>query len=284
MNEVIIMKKIRQRKNNMRKQYMIAAGVCIVSAVSLFAIYDNVWKADTTDEYIVDLTEIEEAGKSNETVDEKKEVATNNAKAENFENEDIFGWDNVMDATDEVMDAEDEARLGEGDAEDEKVHIVMVDEEELQEAITTEAITKPISLSFEEKDKLVWPVNGNVVLNYSMDKSIYFSTLKQYRYNPALIIASEEGSPVLSAARGQVIHMEEQSETGTTLTMDLGNDYKLTYGQLKDICVEAGEVVEQGQVIGYVAAPSKSYSVEGDNLYLKLARSNQAVNPMEYLQ
>ena len=34
-----------------------------------------------------------------------------------------------MDATDEVMDAEDEARLGEGDEKNEKVHIVMVDEE-----------------------------------------------------------------------------------------------------------------------------------------------------------
>lgn len=282
------MKKIRQRKNNMRKQYMIAAGVCIVSAASLFAIYDRVWKADSADEYIVDLTQIDESGENSETVGEKQEVTTNRAKAENFENEDIFGWDNVMDATDEVKDAEDEELAGEGDieadAEDEKVHIIITDDEESQEAVTAEAITKPISLQFQEKDKLIWPVNGNVVLNYSMDKSIYFSTLKQYRYNPALIIACEEGSPVMAATRGQIINMEEQSETGMTLTMDLGNDYKLTYGQLKDICVDAGAVVEQGQVIGYVAAPSKSYSVEGNNLYLKLMRNNQAVNPMEYLQ
>ena len=32
-------------------------------------------------------------------------------------------------------------------------------------------------LSFSEKDVLLWPVDGNVLMNYSMDHTIYFATL-----------------------------------------------------------------------------------------------------------
>ena len=42
------------------------------------------------------------------------------------------------------------------------------------------------ALSFSEDSNLVWPVNGTVLMSYSMDKTIYFSTLDQYKYNPAL--------------------------------------------------------------------------------------------------
>ena len=34
---------------------------------------------------------------------------------------------------------------------------------------------------FSEEDTLLWPVDGNVIMNYSMDQSIYFATLDQYK-------------------------------------------------------------------------------------------------------
>ncbi|MFR6590017.1 MAG: hypothetical protein ACLURV_07700 [Gallintestinimicrobium sp.] len=41
-------------------------------------------------------------------------------------------------------------------------------------------------LSFGKSEKLAWPIAGNVLLNYSMDKTIYFPTLQQYKYNPSV--------------------------------------------------------------------------------------------------
>ena len=55
-------------------------------------------------------------------------------------------------------------------------------------------------LSFSEKDVLLWPVDGNVLMNYSMDHTIYFATLDQYNYNPALIIEGQVGQDVRAAA------------------------------------------------------------------------------------
>ena len=48
---------------------------------------------------------------------------------------------------------------------------------------------------------LSWPVEGEVILPFSMDRSVYFKTLAQYQYNPAMLIGAEEGTEVFAAAK-----------------------------------------------------------------------------------
>ena len=136
---------------------------------------------------------------------------------------------------------------------------------------------------FSEEDTLLWPVDGNVIMNYSMDQTIYFSTLDQYKYNPALIIGGEVGTEVTASARGIVKSVEVNAQTGNTVTMDLGNGYEAVYGQLKEVPVQEGNYVEQGELVGYLSEPTKYYSVEGCNLYFQLLKDGEPVNPMEYM-
>ena len=140
------------------------------------------------------------------------------------------------------------------------------------------------ALSFSESDFLTWPVAGSVVLDYSMDGSIYFPTLEQYKYNPALIIGSDEGAQVTAAAQGMVESIGIDEETGTTVTMSLGDGYELKYGQLQELTVSEGDVVEQGQLIGYVSAPTKYYCVEGSNLFFEMTKDGTPVDPVLYLE
>lgn len=149
--------------------------------------------------------------------------------------------------------------------------------------ITNKATTVQ-ALTFSEADTLIWPVDGNVILNYSMDQTIYFATLDQYKYNPALIIAGEAGEPVLAAAEGRVTEIKTDVQTGNTIVMDLGNGYSAVYGQLDEIRVQEGERVDQGTVIGYVNEPTKYYSVEGCNLYFQLLKDDASVNPLNYME
>jgi hypothetical protein len=44
------------------------------------------------------------------------------------------------------------------------------------------------ALHFAAEDGILWPMEGNVILDYSMDSTVYFATLDQYKYNPAVII------------------------------------------------------------------------------------------------
>ena len=152
-----------------------------------------------------------------------------------------------------------------------------------QEQPEVQTAARPDALAFSENDLLAWPVDGNVMLNYSMDKTVYFATLDQYKYNPAVIISGEVGNEVTASARGIVKSVEVNAQTGTTVTMELGNGYEAVYGQLKEVPVQEGAYVEKGGIVGYLSEPTKYYSVEGCNLYFQLLKEGQPVNPMEYM-
>lgn len=140
------------------------------------------------------------------------------------------------------------------------------------------------ALAFSSEDILEWPVNGNVLMNYSMDQTVYFATLDQYKYNPAVIIEGKVGDKVISAARGIVKSIDVTAQTGTTVTIEMGNGYEAVYGQLKEVVVLEGTYMEQGELVGYLNEPTKYYSVEGCNLYFQLLKDGEPVNPLEYLE
>lgn len=163
---------------------------------------------------------------------------------------------------------------------DETVDDVLSDEVQA-EAIST---TVQPELDFSEEDGLVWPIVGDVLINYSMDKTIYFPTLDQYKYNPAIVIAAAQGESISAAADGRVTSVSYDHDTGNTVVMELGNGYELTYGQLENITVSEGSFVHVGDGIGTVASPTKYYSLEGTNVYFKLTKDGEPVNPMSKLQ
>lgn len=168
-----------------------------------------------------------------------------------------------------------------GDAEiAEDLYIVNEDE-----AVPTISVGKTdTALHFNAEEGLSWPVVGNVIMNYSMDERIYFATLNQYCYYPAVAISAEEGVAVSSAAEGRVTKTGVNEEIGQYVIVDLGDNYQATYGQLANLTVEQGDTVSKGQIIGYVAAPTKYYSIEGTNVYFKLEQNGTSVNPLLYFR
>ncbi len=160
--------------------------------------------------------------------------------------------------------------------------IMKYQENAAQDVLEQVAETSGITLHFPEQ--LAWPIEGKVVLNYSMDQTVYYETLKQYQYNPALIIAGAVNDKVASACEGKVVSIINDAKTGTTLTLDIGDGYQAVYGQLKEIPVATGEYVAKGQCIGYINEPSKYYLSEGPNLYFQILRDGNPVNPQEYLE
>lgn len=145
-----------------------------------------------------------------------------------------------------------------------------------------ETNSKPVqnTLTFDQEAGLLWPVKGDVIMEYSADKVVYFKTLAQYRTNPALIIGADEGTDVKASADGVVKEVTTSEETGRTVTVSIGNDFTVTYGQLKDVAVGKGDSVSEGQVIGKIAKPTKYYTEEGANLYFQVKEKDSTVNPM----
>lgn len=140
------------------------------------------------------------------------------------------------------------------------------------------------NLNFTENSLMEWPVRGTVLIDYNMNETVYYPTLDQYRVSPAIAVQAVEDAPVYAAADGQVLSVEQDACTGTTVTMELGNGYQAVYGQLKDLTVEAGDSVKEGEVIGNISSPTKYYSVEGPNLYFAVKKDGVPVDPFEYLE
>ena len=78
--------------------------------------------------------------------------------------------------------------------------------------------------------------------------------------------------------------METLEETGTTVTMDIGDGYELVYGQLKELTVGEGDYLKAGETLGYISEPTKYYSNEGANLYFEVRKDGESLDPMPLLQ
>lgn len=153
-----------------------------------------------------------------------------------------------------------------------------------EDIIEEQIVTDMPTLSFSEDETLVWPVLGEVLINFSMEKSVYFATLDQYKYSPAMVVEATEGGQVVAATEAVIAEVYKDNEVGNVVKMDLGDGYTLMYGQLQDVSVTPGQYVTTGQLIGTAGAPTRYYSVEGCNVYVKLTKNGEPINPMSYLE
>lgn len=248
-------------------------GVCAVMAIGL---YVNV--ASNKNEELVDLNE----PIANTALEEKEPIPIVETAKVELPVEPAVNKDDTSALAGKVKDS-----LLENDIVSEPKQEVV--KQPAKPVVDTNSVTvmnpkSSTSLKFDEEAGLLWPVTGNVIMDYSMDKAVYFETLAQYKYNPAVLIAGEPGANVLSAAKGVVKEIIENEETGLTLTMSIGGDYTLVYGQLKDCTLEAGDKVAEGDIIGKIAEPTKYYVVEGSNLYFEVLEKGEPVNPMLLLR
>lgn len=214
--------------------------------------------------------------------------ATNQAEEEKYaknqniveESEDIILGSNIWDTEyeDEYEDVVEDSQVAEIDSDvNLEEDIIPVEDETPVENITQEA------LHFNPENGLVWPIEGTVLLDYSMDSTIFFPTLQQYQYNPAMVISGKVNQKVYFVAKGKITDISTNEETGCTVTQDIGDGYTAVYGQLKELNFAVGDMVESGQVVGYVSEPTKYYSVEGSNVYFQLLKDGVPVDPAEVL-
>lgn len=159
-----------------------------------------------------------------------------------------------------------------------------IKEESVTDSQDTSKETVAATMAYNGKDKFVWPVSGNVIIPYSMDTTVYFETLDQYQCNPALYIKAEKGTEVKAVFGGTVANVMENERHGKQIILDMGNGYKMTYGQLSDIPYKKGDVVEKGSILGKIAEPTDYFMLEGSHLYMKMTLNGKAVNPTDYLE
>lgn len=141
-----------------------------------------------------------------------------------------------------------------------------------------------IELNYDGSTALMWPLNGNVIIPFSMDTTIFYETLNQYKCNAGIVLEAAENDKVSAAYKCKITEITSTPEFGNVVKASLGNGYEVMYGQLKDINVSVGQVVDAGCTIGTVAEPSRYYSKEGTNLYFAITKDGKPVDPVSLIE
>ena len=252
-----------------RKQYIIASALVLVAAFGMTALYSH-----------------NQEQERERLEQEFSQIAENEGKSPEKQTEVEHASSVVPPKKTEIMEKNVE-------------EIVPSIEEPMEEEVINEEVIAEVTdvipeqkilaspkerLHFPKEEGMIWPMEGNVIMNYSMDATVYFATLDQYKYNPAIIISGEVNSKVYAVAQGIITDISQNEVTGTTVTVDLGDGYKAIYGQLKELNFKVGDLLEPGHVIGYVSEPTKYYSVEGSNLYFELQKDGEPIDPIAYFE
>lgn len=269
-----------------KRRATVAAVLCFVAAIAIAGTYTfSDYKKTQKNE----LAKAEEQMKQTEDSQKTKETGTSKIKNEdtNDKDEDTTGTESENAGTGTGKNSA--AGTGENGTDEggtgNNGNGIGVNENQNSDSAMSGVQTTSGSgynINFTEDSYILWPVNGAVIMSYSMDKTVYFQTLDQYKYNPAVIIEGAEGDQVLCGAPGVIKSIDVNAQTGTTVNVDIGNGYELLYGQLKEVPVKVGDYVEAKSVLGYVSQPTKYYSKEGCNVYFEMRKDGQPVNPVEY--
>lgn len=293
----------KNHKSSAKKEriIMIASSVFVLAALTMTGVYvkSNTEK-NQNDGYHIDFSALEEEPEKLEVPQITKmqpeevtpQVADDDLDYMPLEQVgsgivEIPGLTDRESLQDEVMPDDVEGGLTEsvdGQADVAEADVAEADtvEADVTETTTTQVTQK--AAEFSAGERLVWPVTGNVLIPYSMDKTVFFATLQQYKYNPALVVSAAEGDDISAVMSGTVTEVFYDEEIGNAVTIDIGKGYEVTYGQLENISVGEGDYVKKGEVIGSIAAPTKYYSVEGTNAYFALTLDGVAVDPMGPLE
>ena len=133
-------------------------------------------------------------------------------------------------------------------------------------------------------DKLMFPVQGEIILPFAMDRLVYFKTLEQWSTHAGINIRSERGTPVKAAAGGVVEKVYHDDRLGISILLDHGNGLKTLYANLStDDMVKKEQSVKEGQVISGVGNTALIKSADESHLHFEVIKDGKHIDPKTML-
>jgi len=118
---------------------------------------------------------------------------------------------------------------------------------------------------------LIWPVSGPVTSGFGP---------RFGRMHEGIDIAVPEGTPVVAAAAGTVIHAGWLGGYGNLVVVDHGNGLATAYAHNSGYAASVGQSVGQGQVVAYSGNTGNS---SGPHVHFEVRVNGTAVDPLGYL-
>jgi len=124
----------------------------------------------------------------------------------------------------------------------------------------------------------IWPARGRIASGFGMRKIPYASG---FQFHTGVDIIGAYGSTVWASADGKIIFTGYRGSYGHTVVIDHGYGYETLYAHLSGFAVDAGDLVERGQTVGYMGASGRT---TGTHLHYEVHHNGSPVNPVNYMQ
>ena len=150
---------------------------------------------------------------------------------------------------------------------------------------TPAATPAPTATPVAAPTSWLWPVQGEVVTDYTVDALAYDPTMADWRTHTGVDIAASAGTEVRAAASGTVTEVTTDVMMGTLVVVDHGGGLTATYANLSSVpTVEVGDTLSAGDILGSVGNTAIAESALPDHLHFSMELDDATVNPLDYLK
>lgn len=129
-----------------------------------------------------------------------------------------------------------------------------------------------------------WPVNGEIVGDYSLEVVAYDETMGDWRTHEGLDLSVPLGTQVMAVADGTVSAIYADPLMGQTVVIVHDSGVNSIYANLASTpTVEVGDSVTTGMVIGAVGKTAIAEGEKVSHLHFEMTQAGLPVDPENYL-
>ena len=137
---------------------------------------------------------------------------------------------------------------------------------------------------FGEDLRLMLPVKGEIINEYSGGKPVKSKTTGEWRVHSGIDIKAPLGSDVFCPADGIVVLCADNKLTGKTVSIDHGNGYISTLYNLQNINVQNGQRLKEGEVVGTVGNSAVQEMKEDPHVHFEVKKNGKYINPNDIMK
>ncbi len=124
----------------------------------------------------------------------------------------------------------------------------------------------------------ILPLHSKITSAFG-NKRLFNGTLKSY--HSGTDFRAKTGTPITATNRGRVVLVKNRFFAGNSVIIDHGQGIYSGYYHLSKFAVKVGDMVEQGQVIGYSGATGR---VTGPHLHFTFHIGGKCVDPLQFVE
>lgn len=145
--------------------------------------------------------------------------------------------------------------------------------------VTVERTTDE-EVSVVKEGKYVFPVSKKIIKDYSDSVAVKSKTMNDWRVHNGVDFSAKAGDEVKAVQSGAVLAIYNSSLWGTIVEVDHGAGVVARYcGLAEKLTVSANDVIEAGQIIGYVGnIPVEA--ADGTHLHFEITKDGAIADPL----